>query len=132
VPLIVGDYYAFDPGHLTSFLKASRKAAVHKLDSLARWFRRRCPQIKVAMHDGPPATVILRTAKATKPDYVVMGSHGHTAAFELLVGSVTHTVLRKASCPVVVVPITRPPRRRSALSSQPSSQPRQFLAASQP
>ncbi|HET7538017.1 MAG TPA: universal stress protein [Candidatus Didemnitutus sp.] len=114
LPLILGDYYAFEPGHLSSTLKASRKAAVHKLDSLQRWFHRRCPQTKVAMHDGAPSTVILRTAKAVRADYVVIGSHGHTAAYDLLVGSVTHTVLRKAPCPVVVVPIAKTPRKSRA------------------
>jgi nucleotide-binding universal stress UspA family protein len=33
-----------------------------------------------------------------------MGSHGHTALYDLLVGSTTHQVLRKAKCPVVIVP----------------------------
>ena len=121
VPIILGDYYAFEPGHISSSLKASRKAAVHKLDSLARWFRRRCPHIRVTMHDGAPATVILRTAKAVKPDYLVIGSHGHTAAFDLLVGSVTHTVLRKAACPVVVVPINETSRKTTARANTSAS-----------
>jgi nucleotide-binding universal stress UspA family protein len=121
LPLILGDYYAFEPGYISSSLKASRKAAIHKLDSLARWFRRRLPRIRVTMHDGAPATVILRTAKALRPDYLVMGSHGHTAAFDLLVGSVTHTVLRKAPCPVVVVPINEPSRRTKARANTAAS-----------
>ena len=36
-----------------------------------------------------------------------MGSHGHGAIYELLVGSVTEGVLRKARCPVLVVPSER-------------------------
>jgi nucleotide-binding universal stress UspA family protein len=34
----------------------------------------------------------------------VMGSHGHTAFYDLLVGSTTHAVLKRAKCPVVIVP----------------------------
>jgi nucleotide-binding universal stress UspA family protein len=34
----------------------------------------------------------------------VMGSHGHTALYDLLVGSTTHGVLMRAQCPVVIVP----------------------------
>jgi nucleotide-binding universal stress UspA family protein len=37
-----------------------------------------------------------------------MGSHGHNAFYDLLVGTTTHGVLRKATCPVVIVP---PPQR---------------------
>jgi nucleotide-binding universal stress UspA family protein len=33
-----------------------------------------------------------------------MGSHGHGALFEFLVGSVTNGVLKSAKCPVLVVP----------------------------
>jgi len=35
---------------------------------------------------------------------IVMGSHGHGALYELLVGSITQGVLKAAKCPVVVVP----------------------------
>jgi len=34
----------------------------------------------------------------------VMGSHGHGAVYNLLVGSVTAGVLKSAKCPVLVVP----------------------------
>ncbi|MFN2624413.1 MAG: universal stress protein [Chthoniobacterales bacterium] len=47
---------------------------------------------------------MVEQAEACGADYIVMGSHGHTALYELLVGSTTHNVLMKASCPVVIVP----------------------------
>jgi hypothetical protein len=34
----------------------------------------------------------------------VMGSHGHTALFELVLGSTTQAVLKGARQPVVVIP----------------------------
>lgn len=37
-------------------------------------------------------------------DAIVLGSHGHGALYDLLVGSVAEGVLRRAPCPVVVVP----------------------------
>jgi nucleotide-binding universal stress UspA family protein len=33
-----------------------------------------------------------------------MGSHGHTALYDLIAGSTTTRVLKGAPCPVVVVP----------------------------
>ena len=56
---------------------------------------------------GAPVPLILEQAKALAADYIVMGSHGHTAFYDLLVGTTTHGVLKKAPCPVLVVPKAR-------------------------
>ena len=53
-----------------------------------------------------PADVILEQAEAVKADLVVMGLHGRSALVEALMGDVAHDVLRKAPCPVLVVPLT--------------------------
>jgi nucleotide-binding universal stress UspA family protein len=53
---------------------------------------------------GAPVPNILDQAEKYVADYIVMGSHGHTAFYDLLVGSTTHGVLMRAKCPVVIVP----------------------------
>jgi nucleotide-binding universal stress UspA family protein len=53
---------------------------------------------------GAPVNRILEQAESLPADYVVLGSHGHTAVYELLVGSTAHGVLKSATCPVIVVP----------------------------
>jgi nucleotide-binding universal stress UspA family protein len=83
---------------------ASRRAA-HRLQALGRWFRRRCPDTRVLQHRGSPVAEVLRTVGTAHPELVVLGSHGHTAAFDLLMGSVAHGVIRRSPVPVVVVPI---------------------------
>lgn len=54
----------------------------------------------------PGDTVDTILAEAEKHDsaLVVVGSHGHRALHRLLVGSIAHGLLRKASRPLVVVP----------------------------
>ena len=47
---------------------------------------------------------ILQQAGALKADLLVMGTHGRSGFEHLLLGSVTEKVLRKAACPVLVVP----------------------------
>jgi nucleotide-binding universal stress UspA family protein len=47
---------------------------------------------------------ILSEAEQHQASLIVMGSHGHGAFYELLVGSVTHGVMKGAHCPIVVVP----------------------------
>ena len=56
---------------------------------------------------GIPTVQILEQAGALGADYIVMGSHGHGAVYDLLIGGTTHAILKRARCPVVVVPARR-------------------------
>jgi nucleotide-binding universal stress UspA family protein len=53
-------------------------------------------------------THILAQAKKLRADYIVIGSHRHSAFHDLVVGSTTSGVLKRAACPAVVVP---PPQK---------------------
>jgi nucleotide-binding universal stress UspA family protein len=68
---------------------------------------------------GAPAREILRYAMEHRADIIVMGTHGRHGLDRILLGSVTETVLRRASCPVLTVchpqrpgPFGEPPFRR--------------------
>ena len=58
--------------------------------------------------DGPIVPEILRVAGALPADLIVMGAHGLGGFDRLLLGSVTEKVLRKAACPVLVIPRATP------------------------
>ena len=53
---------------------------------------------------GPTAATILKEADRVQAEMIIIGSHGHGAVHHLLVGSVTEDILKKARCPVLVVP----------------------------
>ena len=53
--------------------------------------------------DNDPAVVILKTQKEKQIDLVVMGSHGRKGLDRLLMGSVAESVLREATCPVLII-----------------------------
>ena len=53
---------------------------------------------------GPCADVILAEADKLDVDMIVVGSHGFGAVLRVLLGSVSASILKKARCPVVVVP----------------------------
>lgn len=53
---------------------------------------------------GPTVEKILTLAEKEQVDLIVMGSHGHSALRQFLVGSVSEGVLRKTSCPVLIIP----------------------------
>jgi nucleotide-binding universal stress UspA family protein len=52
---------------------------------------------------GAPYLEIIRFAHNEKVDLIVMGTHGRTGIRQMLIGSVTEKVVRKAPCPVLVV-----------------------------
>ncbi len=58
-----------------------------------------------AVHrSGHAGECIVQQAERLSADYIVIGSHGHTAFYDLIVGSTTTRVLKEATCRVVVVP----------------------------
>lgn len=57
---------------------------------------------------GKPFVEIIKYARDTEMDLIVVGSHGRSGITHLLIGSVAERVVRKAPCPVLTV---RPPAR---------------------
>jgi nucleotide-binding universal stress UspA family protein len=53
---------------------------------------------------GATAEAILKEALKLKADLIVIGSHGHNSFYNALVGSVSEQVIRKATCPVLIIP----------------------------
>jgi nucleotide-binding universal stress UspA family protein/quercetin dioxygenase-like cupin family protein len=69
------------------------------------WPQTSDPRIRVEhrLAEGEPAEEILRVCEALHSDIIVMGTHGKTGLARLLTGSVAQEVLRKGTCPVLVV-----------------------------
>ena len=57
------------------------------------------------VREGAPAEEILARVQTSRPDLLVLGTHGRSGFERLVLGSVAERVLRKASCPVVTVPL---------------------------
>lgn len=75
---------------------------------------------------GLPGHCILELARTLGVDYIVLGSHGHGAFYELIVGSTTSRVLKHTQCPVVVVSQGRkrsagPAKGEATVQSSPAS-----------
>jgi nucleotide-binding universal stress UspA family protein len=62
--------------------------------------------IEVRLHEptGTVAEEILNQADELNADLIVMGTHGHGAMYNLLVGSATKGVLKHSTRPVLLVP----------------------------
>lgn len=53
---------------------------------------------------GPAIESIINQAEELPADLLVMGTHGHGALLNLLLGSTASGVLKNSPCPVVVIP----------------------------
>jgi nucleotide-binding universal stress UspA family protein len=60
-------------------------------------------RVEAFVDEGPPYAAIVERAQAFAADLVVVGSHGRTGLARLLLGSVAESVVRQATCPVLVV-----------------------------
>jgi nucleotide-binding universal stress UspA family protein len=60
-------------------------------------------QIETLLQVGDPADSILKLAQRNATDLIVMGTHGRRGLDQLLTGSVTERVLRRAHCPLLAV-----------------------------
>jgi nucleotide-binding universal stress UspA family protein len=60
-------------------------------------------RVERRLEEGSPADEILRLARESHCDLIVMGTHGRRGLGRLLMGSVAELVVRKAPCPVVTV-----------------------------
>lgn len=104
-PVMVAEIYALDAAQSEEMLAAAEQAGADRLRDLAVRCAERRLDTRTVHRVGLPVEEIL--TRAEKADYIVMGSHGHGAMYDLLVGSTTRGVLKKAPCPVLIVPQKR-------------------------
>lgn len=60
-------------------------------------------KMRMIVQEGDPASTICRFIEENQIDLVIMGSRGLSGIEELFLGSVSHHVVQKASCPVLVI-----------------------------
>jgi nucleotide-binding universal stress UspA family protein len=99
--------YGFAQAEVSRMLASLEIRATRRLLALGRRCEKSRRPVRVIQRIGRPVPTILAKVAALKPDLIVIGSHGHNAAYDLLVGSTTSGVIRNSRCPVLVVPIPR-------------------------
>ncbi len=100
------EFVGYEPGPQTVRDTVARELVeehklIHEMD---RRLEASKLQVTSLVIQGYPVEKILDEAAKFNADLIVMGSHGHGALRNLLVGSVTEGVMRKSKCPVLVVP----------------------------
>jgi len=103
-PIVATGDSMLDAAQLTEAQKAAEEFGHMQLKKIRQRLAARGLAVKTDLRTGMPSTIILDRARSLPATLVVMGSHGHTAFYDLLLGSTSHAVLKNAPCPVLIVP----------------------------
>lgn len=110
-PVITSEYGAV-MANVQEIVIASERSSRQQLERYRKRLEKAGLNVTVAQATGVPVTLITEQAAKRRAAYVVMGSHGHSALYDLLAGSTTSGVLKRSPCPVLVVP---PPSKKKRL-----------------
>jgi len=75
---------------------------------------------------GDPATELLRAAKRANASLLVLGSKSHGSLADMIVGGTVHKVINRSTLPVVLVPSSRPEKKRTAIGKARLNPTRRF------
>lgn len=104
--------FAPPPKSIAKITVAHERAVRNHLAVIQRRLLSEFISAETVVRRGNAAQHILEEAEEHDAALIVIGSHGHTAFYELILGSTTQAVLKRARMPVVVIPPKMPKRRR--------------------
>jgi nucleotide-binding universal stress UspA family protein len=102
-PPITNDY-TLSVGTMQEVLGINERAAQTKLNRYAKKLSADGIKLETRVLQGPPGYSIIEEAKRVKATAIVIGSHGHGKLYDLFVGSTANTILKDATCTVIVLP----------------------------
>jgi nucleotide-binding universal stress UspA family protein len=86
--------------------KAQRIRKYHKqIQELADQISKEKIKVTPLLIQGVTVDEIIKESKKFKANIIIMGSHGHGAMYNLLMGSVIEGVIRESNVPVMIVPV---------------------------
>jgi len=100
------DFMGFEAGPevVRDQLVAEYRREHQAVQALAEKLRDRGIEAKGLLIRGPTAAATIREAERLDAALIVVGSHGRSAIYDVLVGSYSADILRKSHIPVLVVP----------------------------
>lgn len=105
--------YAPPPKSISRITVAHERAVRNRLRAIQEQLQTDYVPAETIVRRGNAAQHILDEADEHDAAFIVIGSHGHTAFFELILGSTTQAVVKRAQQPVVVIPPRMPKPRRT-------------------
>jgi universal stress protein A len=91
------------PSSYVDLLILARRSAKRRLAAALARAKRGRVRAQAIFAEGLPADAILRAARRTRADLIVMGTHGRSGLSRVFLGSVAERVVRESRCPVLTV-----------------------------
>jgi len=105
------DFVGYEPGpqHVREMVAAEAIRHFKEEHTLRDGLRAEGLDVNSLVIHGPAAEKILEEAERLGADLIAVGTHGHGAVYHILLGSVGEGVVKRATCPVLVVPVPQDP-----------------------
>ncbi len=101
------DFVGYDVGPATVRSQIARefRAQRAQLEDIAAGLRAGGCDATSHVAQGPTVATVVDEARRLDVAFIVVGSHGHGAVYDLLIGSISEGIVRSATRPVLVVPV---------------------------
>lgn len=105
ITVISGNFPAtyYDALNIEEIYKVRRQDAIEKLNEVEQKVKEIPNEYEAYILEGNPAESIVEFVKEHDADLVIMGSRGLSGLKEMLLGSVSHQVVQKSTCPVFIM-----------------------------
>ena len=103
-PPVISSDYGPVVENIAEIIAASERSAAERLEKVRTQVAGEVVAVETELAGGVPVQAIVDAATRFTADFIVMGSHGHNALYDLVIGSTTHGVLKRAKCPVLIIP----------------------------
>lgn len=100
IPTSVAYYGAYNDDRIREAHLASAKEI---MDGVEKKIKDLPNKTRTFVLEGNPAPIIVDFVKQNDSDLVVMGSRGLSGLKEMFLGSVSHYVVQKSTCPVYII-----------------------------
>ncbi len=104
-PAFVG--YDAGPDVVRKQVAVEHHASHQRLQQLADRLRTQGVEVTALQLQGSTVPTILGEAKRLPATLILLGSHGHGAVYNMIVGSVAEGIVRASELPVLLVPARR-------------------------
>jgi len=104
-PAFVG--YSAGPDVVRDQVAVEHHASHQQLQQLAERLRKAGVETTALLLQGSTVVTIIAEAARLPADLIVLGSHGHGAVYNMLVGSVAEGIVRASKMPVLLGPPER-------------------------
>lgn len=100
------DFVGYETGPQTErdYMANKFREEHRQIQKYAEELRQKGIEVVALLLQGATVETILREANKLDVDLIIIGSHGKSGLYKVLVGSVSEGILQSSNCPVLVVP----------------------------